>query len=384
MMKCSRLLRITGLAAGLALLGSTTTASALVVALSNDDGWDAPGIQAMKTALEAASHTVTLAAPLDEQSGSSAAINFVSDLVITKQSANEYSVATSGGTEGAEPATSALIAIGIAKEANGGVAPDLVVTGINAGANIGAATQISGTVGGAIASIANGLNGSVPAIAISTDEPCDVEDPPGGDLAACEAENAAHYANVAAFLTDFIAHLETKPGFLASESGLLPAGTALNINYPPLPPEQIQGVSLNTQGKVLVLGGVPLAVDFVCFACAFIPVGFSSPGGIGGAGFDRRPTSRTRTPRRSGTASSASSRSKPTTRRARAAGSSPSSQPSRNSPAPGGPGPARASRHSLPHLWVLRGPAPLRLRTRERTDGAWTRHHPPPQARARA
>lgn len=277
---------------GLLVLGSclfASASSALVVALSNDDGWDAPGIQAMKTALELAGHTVTLAGPLDEQSGSSAAGNFVSDLVIKKESPNEYSVALAGGTEGAEPATSALIAIGIAKDANGGVAPDLLVSGINAGANIGAATQLSGTVGGAIVAIANGLNGTLPAIAISTDEPCDEEDPPGGDLAACVAANAVHYADVASWTTDFILHLESKPGFLKKEAGLLPSGVALNINYPPLPPADIQGVSLNDQGRTLVLGGAPLNIDFVCFACAFIPVGATSPGGIGGAAFDPTP-----------------------------------------------------------------------------------------------
>jgi len=266
-----------------------TESTALVVALSNDDGWDSPGIQAMRTALQGAGHTVTLAGPLDEQSGSSAAINAVSNLVITKKSVDEYSVAIAGGTEGAEPATSALIAIGIAKEANGGVAPDLLVSGINSGANIGAATQISGTVGGTIVAIANGFNGSVPAIGISTDEPCDEDDPPGGDLPACVAANAAHYANVAGFTVDFIAHLENKPGFLESEAALLPQGTALNINYPPLAPGDIQGVSLNRQGRLLVIDGTPLALDIVCFACAFIPVGSSSPGGIGGAGFDPTP-----------------------------------------------------------------------------------------------
>lgn len=266
-----------------------SASSALVVALSNDDGWDAPGIQAMKVALEAAGHTVTLAGSLDEQSGSSAAINAVSNLVIKKEASNEFSVAIAGGTEGAEPATSALIAIGIAKSANGGIAPDLLVSGINAGANIGATTQLSGTVGGTIVAIANGLNGSLPAIGISTDEPCDEEDPPGDDLAACVASNAVHFANVAEFLAGFIAHLESKPGFLSNESGLLPAGVALNINYPPLAPEDIQGVSLNNQGRTLVIGGIPLAVDFVCFACEFIPVGASSPGGIGGAGFDPTP-----------------------------------------------------------------------------------------------
>ena len=271
------------------VLSLATASNALVIAISNDDGWASPGIQALRAALEGAGHTVTLAAPLDEQSGSSAAVNLVSDLVVTKESGNEYSVALAGGTEGAEPATSALIAIGIAKEANGGSPPDLLVSGINSGANIGAATQISGTVGATIVSIANGLNGSVPAIGISTDEPCDEDDPPGGDLPACVAANAVHYANVASFLADFVAHLETKPGVLSSEPGILPPGVALNINYPPLAPEDVLGVSINRQGRLLVIGGTPLAVDIVCFACAFIPVGASSPGGIGGAGFDPTP-----------------------------------------------------------------------------------------------
>jgi len=271
------------------VLSLATASNALVIAISNDDGWASPGIQALRAALEGAGHTVTLAAPLDEQSGSSAAVNLVSDLVVTKESGNEYSVALAGGTEGAEPATSALIAIGIAKEANGGSPPDLLVSGINSGANIGAATQISGTVGATIVSIANGLNGSVPAIGISTDEPCDEDDPPGGDLPACVAANAVHYANVASFLADFVAHLETKPGVLSSEPGILPPGVALNINYPPLAPQDVLGVSINRQGRLLVIGGTPLAVDIVCFACAFIPVGASSPGGIGGAGFDPTP-----------------------------------------------------------------------------------------------
>jgi len=277
---------ISWLVAALVILTSTSASAALVVALSNDDGWDAPGIQAMKAALDLAGHTVTLAAPLDQQSGGSASTSFVSNLVITKRAENEYSVALAGGTQGAEPATSALIAIGIAKAENGGMPPDLLVSGINAGANIGAATQTSGTVGGAIVSIANGLNDPVPAIAIATDEPCDVDNPPGDDLAACEEENQEHYEQVASFLVDFIAHLESKPGFLHSEEKLLPMGVGLKINYPPLPPEEVLGVSLNKQSRLLMFGGVPFTLDFVCFACSVIQVGESSPGGLGGFRLD--------------------------------------------------------------------------------------------------
>lgn len=265
-----------------------SSASALNIALSNDDGWDSPGIQALLSTFEGAGHTVTLAAPLDQQSGSGTAVNFVSDLAIKKESANEYSVALVGGTEGAEPATSALIAIGISRTDNGR-APDLVVMGINSGANIGAFTQISGTVGGAIIAISNGFNGSIPAIAISTDEPCDEEDALPADLAACIATNAAHYANVAEFVSNFITHLESKPGFLESVPGLLPAGVGLNINYPPVAPGDIQGVTLNVQGRLAVFGGTPLDLDFRCFTCAFISVGATGFGGISGAGFDPTP-----------------------------------------------------------------------------------------------
>lgn len=265
-----------------------SSSSALNIALSNDDGWDAPGIQALLTAFEGAGHTVTLAGPLDQQSGSGTAVNFVSDLAIKKEAANQYSIALVGGTEGAEPATSALIAIGISK-ADNGQAPDLLLMGINSGANIGAFTQISGTVGGAIIAISNGFNGSIPAVALSTDEPCDEEDAEPEDLDACVSENAEHYANVASFAVDFIDHLESKPGFLNDVSGLLPPGVGLNINYPPISPEDIQGVTLNVQGRLAVFGGLPLDLEFRCFTCAFIQVGATGFGGISGAGFDPTP-----------------------------------------------------------------------------------------------
>jgi 5'-nucleotidase len=273
----------------LSSLALATGASALNVAVSNDDGWDAPGVQALKSELESRGHTVTLAAPLDQQSGSSAAIDIVIPpeefLAIKRETANEYSVAKPGGTEGAEPATSALIAISISTEANG-VAPDLLVTGINSGANVGSATQISGTVGGAIAGLANGFNGSVPAIAFSTDEPCEEDDAEPGDLEACQAENAAHYAEVADFAADFIAHIESKPGFLSSVSGLLPDGVGLNINYPPLPRAAVAGVKLSNQGRIFTSGGIPLNLQWVCFGCNAIPAGASTVGGIGAADFD--------------------------------------------------------------------------------------------------
>jgi 5'-nucleotidase len=74
--------------AAVAVLASAQPASPLTIVLTNDDGWDVPGIQALKAAL-AEEHTVILLAPLDQQSGSSAALNLESPAVlVTKVAEN--------------------------------------------------------------------------------------------------------------------------------------------------------------------------------------------------------------------------------------------------------------------------------------------------------
>ena len=75
-------------AAALCIFAVATPASALEIALTNDDGWNAPGIQALKTALRNAGHTVTLAGPLTNQGGSGAAVDLVA-LRVTKQAEDE-------------------------------------------------------------------------------------------------------------------------------------------------------------------------------------------------------------------------------------------------------------------------------------------------------
>jgi 5'-nucleotidase len=276
---------VLGLACAASLLMlSAPTANALNIALTNDDGWSSLGVQALKAALVAAGHQVTLAAPLDEQSGSSAAIN-TSGLVIRKERDNdgamEFSVSLTGGTEGAEPATSSLVAIDIARQRTGRL-PDLLVSGINNGANIGSFTQISGTVGAAVVAMSSTFNGAVPAIAISTDSICTqaTDD--------CKQRNAAHFTRVATFVTNLIATLEQKPGPLNKELGLLPKGLGLNINYPPV--DVPAGVKITQQGRTAAIGGGTLTLKIGCFGpCANLPVGGQVPGGITGAVPDETP-----------------------------------------------------------------------------------------------
>jgi len=257
---------------------------ALDIALTNDDGWDAPGIQAVKRALVYAGHTVTLAGPLNQQSGSSAALN-ETELVIKKErdiedeGALEYSVALApGGTESAEPATSALVAIDIARERSGRL-PDLLVAGTNDGANLGAITQISSTVGAAIVALASAFNGSVPAIAISTDLICI------GDTEACSTRNEDHFVRVAGFLVGLIDHLQTKPGILRTEVELLPPGIGLNINYPPV--EVPNGVVIAQQGRTAPIDGWPVTYTIGCSeSCVDLQTGESQSGGIKAIGPD--------------------------------------------------------------------------------------------------
>lgn len=256
--------------------------TALNIALTNDDGWSTYGIHALFNALTDAGHTVTLAGPQSGESGSSAAIDVEaildSALTITKRADNIYSVATPDGS--AEPATSGAIATNLSLQTNASQ-PDLLLSGINDGANVGPAAQISGTVGAAIVSIGRVVGESIPAIAVSTDERCEFEEPETAVVPDPEdiPDDCKEIAN---FIVELIDELERKPHHRHGRSGLLPAGLALNINYPPQAP---LGIKLARQGKlpfIAQLGGAA-ALEIACYGnCVDMAVGSSSPGGFAG------------------------------------------------------------------------------------------------------
>ncbi|AQA17728.1 hypothetical protein BST95_05235 [Halioglobus japonicus] len=253
------------LGAGLAL--GSLNASALNIVLTNDDGWSTPGIQAMYQVLTEAGHTVVLSGPLDGQSGSAAGFN-IGGLEITKEAENQYSVAVAGGETGAEPATSGIVGMQILTEMTGGQAPDLLISGINDGANVAGATTFSGTVGAAIASISY-LNGqSVPAIAISADEHCDEELPL--EESTC--------IEVAEFTLSYLNHLLERPAYVNGDDALIPNLRALNINYPAGTP---MGVMTARQGLQPLLGGRAIGLEWGCStSCAELEVGETAEGGI--------------------------------------------------------------------------------------------------------
>lgn len=154
---------------------TTTTSEApepvLTILVTNDDGVMAPGIDALVEALVAETdHLVTVVAPDGNRSGSS---DTTTDGEVTWIETTTASGVDAIGVSGF-PADAVIVALDEL-----GVTPDLVISGINEGQNIGPLVELSGTVGAARTAARRGL----PALAVSQGfgEPPDF--PTAADLA---------------------------------------------------------------------------------------------------------------------------------------------------------------------------------------------------------
>ncbi len=147
---------VSGLLAGGAGAASKPAAT-LTILVTNDDGVSAPGINATVQALTALPHTkVTVVAPATNQSGTGAKVTGGTLTVTDATTASGYPAKAVAGY----PADTIIWAIddhGVAQR------PDLVVSGINFGENIGPLASLSGTVGAAETALARGI----PALAVS-------------------------------------------------------------------------------------------------------------------------------------------------------------------------------------------------------------------------
>lgn len=133
------------------------------VLITNDDGIDGPGLHALARAAHAAGFDVTVAAPAAQSSGSSASIMAEEQdgrIRVERRALADLDGLPAFAVHGG-PGLVALIA------AHGafGDPPDVVLSGVNHGANVGRAILHSGTVG---AALTGGLNGAW-AAAVSLD-----------------------------------------------------------------------------------------------------------------------------------------------------------------------------------------------------------------------
>jgi 5'-nucleotidase len=128
----------------------------LQIVVTNDDGYRAPGIATISSALAALPNVhVTVVAPEDDQSGSGGSTT-KGKLKIHKGKTLNGMPAYAVHGYPADTIRAALNQLHLK--------PDLVVSGINAGQNLGPAVDLSGTVGAARAAVARGI----PAVAVSS------------------------------------------------------------------------------------------------------------------------------------------------------------------------------------------------------------------------
>jgi 5'-nucleotidase len=192
----------------------------LRVLVTNDDGIDSPGLLALaRTAVNLGWETV-IAAPATESSGTSAGLTAAKD---NRQVAVERrELAALPGVEAfAVAAHPGLITLAACHDGFG-KSPDVVLSGVNRGGNVGRAILHSGTVGAALTAGVNGAR----ALAISLDVALDDdEDPDWSDAAA-----------VAARILPWMADADE--------------GTVLNVNVPAGEVGPVRWARLATYGRV--------------------------------------------------------------------------------------------------------------------------------------
>ncbi|MBS3895787.1 5'/3'-nucleotidase SurE [Silanimonas sp.] len=179
------------------------------VLVSNDDGVDAPGIQALAAGLRAAGHDVTVVAPDRDRSGASNSLTLDAPIRARTLDARTISVA---GT----PTDCVHLALAGLLDRQ----PDIVVSGINNAANLGDDVIYSGTVAAAMEGRFLGL----PAIAMS--------------LVTADHQGR-HFDTAARVAVELIARLLAEP---------LPADTILNVNVPDRPWAAITGYEVTRLG----------------------------------------------------------------------------------------------------------------------------------------
>ncbi len=192
-----------------------------LILITNDDGFDAPGIRALVESVEALGRVI-VSAPDREQSGSSHALTLDRPLRVRTVSEDRYRI---DGTP--------TDCVHLAVDRLCGRLPDLVLSGINRGLNVGDDVTYSGTVAGAL----EGALLHIPAVAVSTALP------PAGSVDYAQA------ARIACRIAERV---------LADG---LATGTLLNVNVPHGPAKGIRVTRIPLAGPcgTLTFNSVPTA-----------------------------------------------------------------------------------------------------------------------------
>ena len=193
---------------------------ALRILVTNDDGIDARGLEVLETIAAELSGDVWVVAPAHEQSAKGHSVSMHMPIRLRRYGERRFSV------EGT-PADAVMMGVRHVLVEHG---CDLVLCGVNRGANAADDVTYSGTVAAAMEATLLG----VPSIALSQ------EYRPGEPL---------HWDTALSFGPDVLRR--------ALAAGW-PKGVLVNVNFPPVPPDDVAGIAICRQGQHDFTGQKPI------------------------------------------------------------------------------------------------------------------------------
>ncbi len=206
------------------------------ILLTNDDGVNAPGLKILEKIARQFSDDIWIVAPAEENSGAGHSLTLTRPVRIRQHGDTHYSVA---GT----PTDSVMMALGVIMK---DTRPDLVLSGVNRGANLGDDITYSGTVSAAM----EGALAGVRSIAMSQ-----VYGKEGmGDAVPFSAAEAW-----GAKVLEPLLKMDFTPR------------TLINVNFPALAPDAVKGIQVARQGfhdysrGSIVKGSDPRGYDYYWF-----------------------------------------------------------------------------------------------------------------------
>lgn len=182
------------------------------ILLTNDDGFHAPGLAVLERIARTLSDDIWIVAPAEEQSGTGRSLTITRPVRVRRYDDRRFAVT---GT----PTDAVMMAL--AKLMDGW--PDLILSGVNRGANLAEDVSYSGTVSAAM----EGAFAGVRSIALSQ---LYAEAGPGEKVSFAAAEAWGERV--------------IRPLIAADWS----PRTVVNVNFPPLPPGEVKGVRVARQG----------------------------------------------------------------------------------------------------------------------------------------
>jgi len=188
-----------------------TELAAMRVLLSNDDGIQAPGLALLEKIMRGFTDDVWVVAPESDNSGAAHSLTLAQPVRLRKRGERAYAVS---GT----PTDSVLLAV---LELMTDRRPDLMLSGINRGGNLGEDITYSGTVAAAMEASLLGI----PAIALSQNR---------SGSGRTRWHTAEHHA------PDLIRRLVAH-GW--------PANVLINVNFPDVEADRVEGVAVTRQGR---------------------------------------------------------------------------------------------------------------------------------------